>query len=135
MFVLVIGIIFGVVIAVMVGMLFVVIHDECFRRKSKNVALITGIIACVIVLIGIPVACVNYDMHHYKSWTNEYKIQKETIESSLKSEKIGGLERVELVKMAQELNKELVENQYRCQQWYGFTGDKEVLNLEPIKFE
>ena len=101
-------------------------------RKSKNVV-ITGIIACVIVLIGIPVTCVNYDMHYYKSWTSEYKIQKETIESSLKSEKIGGLERVELVKMAQELNKELVENQYRCQQWYGFTGDKEVLNLEPIK--
>lgn len=36
MFALVIGIIFGVVIAVMVGMLFVVIHDECFRRKVKT---------------------------------------------------------------------------------------------------
>lgn len=135
MFALVIGIIFGIVMAVLVGALFVAIHDVCISTKSENIVLIVGIIACLIMLIGIPVTCVNYDIHCYKSWTNEYKIQKETIESSLKSEKIGGLERVELVKMAQELNKELVENQYRCQQWYGFTGDKEVLNLEPIKFE
>lgn len=135
MFALIVGIIFGVIVAVPVGILFSEIYGVCFSRKSEKIVSVAGIVACLIVLIGIPVACVNYDMHCYKSWTNEYKIQKETIESSLRSEKIGGLERVELVKMAQGLNTELVENQYRCQQWYGFTGDKEVLNLEPIKFE
>ena len=135
MFALIVGIIFGVIVAIPVGILFSVIYGACFSRKSEKIVSVAGIAACLIVLIGIPTACVNYDIHCYKRWTNEYKIQKETIESSLRSEKIGGLERVELVKIAQGLNTELVKNQYRCQQWYGFTGDKEVLNLEPIKFE
>lgn len=135
MFALVSGIILGMVLAVLIGFLVSVIHDICYTKKSETIVLLVGAIACIAVLIFIPGALVNYDMHCYKSWTNEYKIQKDTIESSLRSEKIGGLERVELVKMAQDLNEELVENQYRCQQWYGFTGDKEVLNLEPIKFE
>lgn len=135
MFALIAGIVLGVIVTVPVGILFSEIYGSCFSRKSEKIVAVAGIAICLIVLIGIPTACVNYDIHCYKSWTNEYKIQKETIESSLRSEKIGGLERVELVKMAQELNAELAKNQYRCQQWYGFTGDKEVLNLETIKFE
>lgn len=67
MFALVIGIIFGIVMAVLVGALFVAIYDVCISTKSENIVLIVGIIACLIMLIGIPVTCVNYDIHCYKS--------------------------------------------------------------------
>lgn len=88
MFALIVGIIFGVIVAIPVGILFSEIYGACFSRKSEKIVSVAGIAACLIVLIGIPTACVNYDIHCYKRWTNEYKIQKETIESSLRSEKI-----------------------------------------------
>lgn len=135
MLALAIGIISGVIVVSIAGYAFVEIYDTCYSKTVEKIVLIAGTIVCLVALIGIPAAFVNYDIHCYKRWTNEYKIQKETIENSMRSEKIGGLERVELVKMVQELNKELAKKQYRCQQWYGFTGDKEVMNLEPIKFE
>lgn len=37
MFALVIGIIFGIVMAVLVGVLFVAIYDECISEKSENI--------------------------------------------------------------------------------------------------
>ena len=55
MFALVIGIIFGIVMAVLVGALFVAIYDACISTKSENIVSIVGIIACLIMLIGIPV--------------------------------------------------------------------------------
>lgn len=132
---LVLGIVAGSMISILVSILAFFIYDAIYERTIGKIVIVVAFTICTAVLILMPLATVNYDVNCYKSWTKEYQIQKETIESSIKSEKISGLERVRLLEMASQLNKELVQNQYRCQQWYGFTGDKEVLDLKPIKFD
>lgn len=67
-----------------------------------------------------------------KQYVHEYPVYKQTIEASLDSENLTGFERMELVRQAAEANKELAGYQYKAQQWYGFTIDERVLELEFI---
>lgn len=132
---LVIGIISAIIIDAVVAFIIWLIFDNCFKDIIERAVVVCGVVICLAVLILIPAATVSYDMNLYKSWTKEYEVQKATIESSMKSEKVGGLEKIRLLEEANELNAELVRKQYRCQQWYGFTGDKEILKMEPIEFD
>lgn len=113
---LVIGIIGAIIIDAVVAFITWLIYDSCFEDFKERAVIAGGVVICIAVLILVPAATVNYDINLYKSWTKEYEVQKETIESSMKSEKVGGLERIKLLEIANELNAELVQKQYRCQQ-------------------
>lgn len=86
-------------------------------------------------MIIIIILSIKYDRDIYTTWMNQYSIQKEVIESSVSNNKLGGFERVELVRQTNELNAELVKKQYECMRWYGFNIDKAVLELESIMLE
>ena len=72
------------------------------------------------------------DNCEYDKYIYTYPTVKNTIESSLNNENLSGLERIELVKQATVLNSTLVKTQYSSQQWYGFTINDKVMELEPI---
>ena len=62
-----------------------------------------------------------------------YSIKKETIETSINSDNLSDIEKIELVKIATELNGELAEKQYKCGKWYSFgLLPKELKELKPI---
>ena len=62
-----------------------------------------------------------------------YSIKKETIETSINSDNLSDIEKIQLVKIATELNGELTEKQYKCGKWYSFgLLPKELKELKPI---
>jgi hypothetical protein len=68
-------------------------------------------------------------------YIKKYNVTKQTIEESIKSNAISGMERLQLVQNVIDENKYLEQQQFDCQQWYGFLIDKDVLELKPINFK
>ena len=96
--------------------------------------LITAI--AVVLMVGSVFACIGIAQDQAKIWVAEYQAQKATIEESLESEALGGLERFELVKVAIELNRELGERQAKASRWHEVYYEKGIYdNLEPIKLK
>lgn len=66
----------------------------------------------------------------------QYEMEKITIENSLESDYISGLERIKLVNKAVELNGELAARKVRYNRWHHVTFDKHVYDdVEFIKFD
>lgn len=65
-----------------------------------------------------------------------FEAQKQTIEMSLDNENLSGLEKIELVKKATELNGELAERKSRFNMWHYVSYDNSIYNdIEPISLE
>lgn len=65
----------------------------------------------------------------------KYEAQKVTIEQSLTSDVLSGLERIELVNKAVDLNGELAERKAKCDRWDVVLYDESMYNnVEFIKF-
>ena len=123
--------------------------------------LIGLVLVCFAILIGIPstvptakirvvkivmTLCIGFAMfvtsvcvgHYIEVESNHkyiasYSIKKETIEVSINSNNLSDIEKIELVKIATELNGELAEKQYKCGKWYSFgLLPKELKELKPI---
>ena len=123
--------------------------------------LIGLVLVCFAILIGIPstvptakirvvkivmTLCIGFAMfvasvcvgHYIEVESNHkyiasYSIKKETIETSINSNNLSDIEKIELVKIATELNGELAKKQYKCGKWYSFgLLPKELKELKPI---
>lgn len=117
---------------VLVYLILEVTYEYKWERKTfrtiKNICVIIYFVSwCLITSIGIGSEKINND-----TWTQQYIYQKQLIEDSLNNEKLSGLERVELLKQANELNVELIDKQFKCVKWYNFTMDDTVLELELV---
>lgn len=86
----------------------------------------------ILVIIAFVLGGVKIEKSMNGRYVDQYQAQKATIEASLQSDVLSGLERIQLVQQAAEANKELAGYQYDCRQWYGFAVDDRVLDLEPI---
>lgn len=65
-----------------------------------------------------------------------YKVQKETIETSLHSDALSGMERIELVNKAVELNGELAEKKTRFDMWHYVYFDNSLYDdIDFIEFK
>lgn len=102
------------------------------RFKALKIAVIVSAVA--IFICGGPTG-ISLERHDSRKWCDRYSAYKSTLESSLSSESLTGLERIELVSRAADTNAQLAEKQYSCRQWYGFGYDKIILELEPINFD
>lgn len=122
----ILGISVGVTIAIFAGLIFG-LGCELFLNRP----LVWAIIVIALLILG-GVMGGYADNCEYDKYIYTYPTVKNTIESSLNNENLSGLERIELVKQATELNSKLVKTQYSSQQWYGFTIDDKVMELEPI---
>ena len=83
-------------------------------------------IASIFIGVGINTECAQV-------WSAKYEAQKTTIEQSLDSDVLTGLERIELVNKAAELNGELAERKASSELWhYVYYDDTVYKNIEPI---
>lgn len=131
------GIFMGIVLSLLMCIIIVFISlwiQESYYNYENQIRGVEKFL-CVAVMIIVITLSIKYDRDMCTIWLNQYSIQKEVIESSISNNKLGGFERVELIRQANELNAELVKKQYECMRWYGFNINKKVLHLEPILFE
>ena len=92
------------------------------------VCIITAVVLVASIFIGIGLTTESAQV-----WSAKYEAQKTTIEQSLDSEVLSGLERIELVKQSSELNGELAERQATAELWHVVYYDENVYaGLEPI---
>lgn len=133
---LVLGIILGLLALVIIGFIGFSIYDvfDMMNEIVGIIHIVVTIVLCVVVVIAIPVSMCSYDKLQSTCYIERYNSVKTTMEESLDSDKISGMERLQLVQSAIDENKYLVQKQFDCQQWYGFLIDKDVLKLDPIDF-
>lgn len=132
---LILGLLVGGFIAFIIGFIGAMIYEHVYSDLVEKICVISTVVLCIVSVIGITVLIIQFDRNEYSRRIITFQQTKSTIEESMNSEKLSGFERVELVNKAIDENKELLELQYDCKQWYGFNIDDSVLKLEPISFE
>ena len=132
---LILGIGLGLLLSVVLGFIGWLIYDNLYETWAEITCVITTIVLCLGFTIAITLAICSYDKLQSTCYIDRYHSVKATVEKSLDSDKISGMERFQLVQNAINENKYLVQQQFDCQQWYGFLIDKDVLELESINFE
>jgi high-affinity Fe2+/Pb2+ permease len=122
----VLGICFGALVALIVYSVVNEISDE-------TIANFVGIMIIIVTLI-LGLFLGGYaDKIDYKKYISEYNSKKYTIEQSLKNEDLKGLEKIELVKQATEINGELANKKVEYNTiWYFFIDKSELNKLEGI---
>ena len=102
-------------------------YDSCLKT-------IIASIICISIFIGGIFAGIGLNTENEKIYVQKYLAQKQTIEMSLKNEDLTGLERIELVKQATELNGEVAKRKARFQLWHFVVYDNTIYdNVELIK--
>lgn len=94
-----------------------------------------AIACCVALVMFVSSAFMGHyiEVESNHKYIASYSIKKETIETSINSDNLSDIEKIELVKIATELNGELAEKQYKCGKWYSFgLLPKELKELKPI---
>lgn len=99
-----------------------------------------GVIACIVVGIAVWIAGIfigiGLNTEYERTYIAKYEVQKSTIEMSLDSDALSGMERVQLVNKAVELNGEMAERKAMYERWHYVTYDNSLYdNVELIKFE
>lgn len=127
---------FSSLIAAIVFCVFALI--ACFK-SDDSVSMRFGIVACsvtVAVFVFSLLICITASTNGEREYAEKFRIQKTTIEQSLESEHLSGLEKIELVNKAVDLNGELAERKLKLTRWYNVVWDKGVYkNIDYIKFE
>lgn len=127
----IIGICFLIVFAIFLtyGLIFAVGFEV-----ESNLFWIISIICALLVWVGAVFIGIGINTQEGKVYVQKYLAQKQTIEMSLENEALTGLERIELVKQATELNGELAERKARFQLWHFVVYDNTIYdNVELIK--
>lgn len=128
--------IFGIVALsfVIFALLYLVINAPCFVDEYFGAYFITTSIIVPILWIASIFIGIGINTEDEKVYVQKYLAQKQTIEMSLENEELSGLERIELVKQATELNGELAERKARVQLWHFVVYDNTIYdNVELIK--
>jgi hypothetical protein len=101
---------------------------------SDNEGWITAAIICFLAVILVaPIIGVGINTTNERVYIQKYTAQKETIEASLESETLTGLERVELVTKAVDLNGEFAERKAKFDIWHHVYFDNSIYDgMEPI---
>lgn len=90
----------------------------------------------IMLFIGSIFIGIGLNTESEKVFVQKYLAQKETIEMSLEVEELSGLERLELVKQATELNGELAERKATFELWHFVVYDNTIYdNVELISLK
>ena len=111
------------------AVLICVVNDNDVDIPLKYAIPIFMVVWIVSIFVGIGINTNNEIVYAAK-----YEAQKDTIEQSLASDILTGLERIELVNKATELNGELAERRAKHGLWYYVYYDNSIYdNVEYIK--
>ena len=129
----IIGISIGItLILFLVFVLVAVATDNEDNDKFWNIV----IVASIVIIMGSTLIGIGIATEDERVYIAEYEIQKLTIEQSLKSDMLTGLERVELVNKAIELNGELAKRKASFNLWHTVYYDNSIYdNVDFIVFE
>jgi len=136
MFSLMLGHLLGFLLAGIIGLLWLGLGEEMLW-SHKNIKKLRAVVVAILLLVIIGGGWIGVYIGRCSSaaYCRQFEAQKLTIESSIRSEYLTGLERAALVSEAARYNGELGQKQYAASQWYGMDISKEIFNLEPIQFE
>lgn len=116
-----------------------VLIQENMRNWSYNYWFLTWLISLIIAIcvwIGSTFIGIGIYTEEERLFIAKFEAQKQTIEMSLDNENLSGLERIELVKQAAELNGEMAERKAKLQVWHYVTYNNSMYdNIEPISLE
>ena len=100
-----------------------VFENNYLDHKTERYMTVAVIVVSVCLwFVFIPIGIgINTECHEV--WIAGYEAQKETIEASIESENLSGLERLELVAKASELNGELATRKAEFNLWHHVTFD------------
>lgn len=129
--------IFGIIgLSLLIGMAFALIGALITLLLSEDDIFKHFIISCIVgavVFIASIFIGIGFNTEDSKIWSAKFEAQKTTIEQSLDSDVLSGLERIELVNKASELNGELAERKATSELWHYVYYDKDVYkDIEPI---
>lgn len=128
--------IFGIVALsfVIFALLYLVINVPCWVDEYFGAYFITTSIIVPILWIASIFIGIGITTQEERVYVQKYLAQKQTIEMSLENQDLTGLERIELVKQATELNGEVAEKKARFQLWHFVVYDNTIYdNVELIK--
>lgn len=104
-----------------------------YTATEKDGFINAAIICFVVVLIASPLIGVGLNTTNERVYVQKYTAQKETIETSLESNVLTGLERVELVNKAVDINGEFAERKAKFNIWHFVYFDTSIYDgVEPI---
>jgi hypothetical protein len=130
--------IFGVIacclpVCLFVALIYILIFGVTLEKDSSLFWKFSAL-AFLVVWAGAVFIGIGINTQEEKVYVQKYLAQKQTIEMSLENEELSGLERIELVKQATELNGELAERKARFQLWHFVVYDNTIYdNVELIK--
>lgn len=129
-----VGSVFGLLASVMIVLVYIggfMLLDKADEWKLRTVI--------VLIILTFTLTCcitITITTEEENIYVAQYVAQKQTIEQSLRNENLTGLERVELVQKATELNGELAKRKARYSKWYyvvwgekNLYDDIELINL------
>lgn len=113
--------------------------QEYMEKWSDDYWFLTWLISLIIAIcawIGFIFIGIGTYTEEERIFIARFEAQKQTIEMSLENENLSGLEKIELVKKATELNGELAERKSRFNMWHYVSYDNSMYdNIEPISLE
>lgn len=130
--------IFGVIaccfaVCLFAALIYIIIFGMILENDSSLFWKLSAI-AFLVVWAGAVFIGIGINTQEEKVYVQKYLAQKQTIEMSLENEELTGLERIELVKQATELNGEISERKARFQLWHFVVYDNTIYdNVELIK--
>lgn len=116
------------------ALLYILINIPCLVDGYFGAYFITNSIIVPILWIASIFIGIGINTQEEKVYVQKYLAQKQTIEMSLENEDLTGLERIEIVKQATELNGKVAERKARFQLWNFVVYDNTIYdNVELIK--
>lgn len=121
----------AVVCALLVLLIFCITEPE-----GVLIPMIIVVSVGLVVWLGGIFIGIGLTTRHEKVYVQQYLAQKYTIEQSLKNDSLTGLERIQLVNKATELNGELAGRRARFEMWDFVTYDSTIYdNVELIELQ
>lgn len=107
-----------------------------FNVLDETKLWLTGVVVSFILFVISVFVSISLNTNAEKVYIERYKAQKETIEQSLSSDALSGLERIELVNKAVDINGEVAARKAKSKLWYYVYTDKHIYdNVELIDLD
>lgn len=111
------------VIALIIWLVAILVYITIMDGDDERIVVAMAII-CIVLWIALVFVGIGLNTENHRLWIAEFEAQKYTIEASIDSETLSGLERIELVTKAAELNGELARRKTEFNLWHHVVFDK-----------
>lgn len=122
-------------LSLLIGLLIGAVYMLCTIDSYWDHHFIIALVIGLVITIGGTFVGIGILTNEEQAYIAKYEAQKHTIEASLQSDVLSGLERVQLVTQAVTLNGELAEKKARIGRWYYVTYDDTMYDgIEFVEF-